>query len=365
MKKRLTSLDAVRTFACLGVMAFHMHLCTFGHLGVSVFFVMSGFLSGYNHLESMDTGHITLGGSARFAYRKIIKLYPLYLIMLVIPVAGELYGVVNGMAYLPTMLGKLAANVLLVQAWIPLNEYYFSYNGPAWYLSSVAFAYFMLPLVLRGVKKYRTRRAAVLAMIAIWVGQAAIAYLVEGVYSARVADENRVRDFSTWFTYVFPVFRLGDFAVGCLMAKLFLTRRESAGAPLLATAAEAGAIALIVLAELSFENFWLNVNSTTLFLPASAALVYTFAVNEGYISKLLTCKLTAFISRISSDIYLIHAVVVMVCAPVCTALPVPFETQRAAYIVSIVVITLIASCMSGRVRTALAARRRAKTAAAA
>lgn len=364
MKKRLTSLDAVRTFACLGVMAFHMHLCTFGHLGVSVFFVMSGFLSGYNHLESMDTGHITLGGSARFAYRKIIKLYPLYLIMLVIPVAGELYGVVNGMAYLPTMLGKLAANVLLVQAWIPLNEYYFSYNGPAWYLSSVAFAYFMLPLVLRGVKKCRTRRAAVLAMIAIWVGQAAIAYLVEGVYSARVADENRVRDFSTWFTYVFPVFRLEDFAVGCLMAKLFLTRRESAGAPLLATAAEAGAIALIVLAELSFENFWLNVNSTTLFLPASAALVYTFAVNEGYISKLLTCKLTAFISRISSDIYLIHAVVVMVCAPVCTALPVPFETQRAAYIVSIVVITLIASCVSDHVRTALAAKRRAKTAAA-
>ena len=365
MKKRLTSLDAVRTFACLGVMAFHMHLCTFGHLGVSVFFVMSGFLSGYNHLESMDTGHITLGGSARFAYRKIIKLYPLYLIMLVIPVAGEMYGVVNGMVYLPTMLGKLAANVLLVQAWIPLNEYYFSYNGPAWYLSSVAFAYFMLPLVLRGVKKCRTRRAAVLAMIAICVGQAAIAYLVEGVYSARVADENRVRDFSTWFTYVFPVFRLGDFAVGCLMAKLFLTRRESAGAPLLATAAEAGAIALIVLAELSFENFWLNVNSTTLFLPASAALVYTFAVNEGYISKLLTCKLTAFISRISSDIYLIHAVVVMVCAPVCTALPVPFETQRAAYIVSIVAITLIASCMSDRVRIALAARRRAKTAAAA
>ncbi len=229
----------------------------------------------------------------------------------------------------------------------------------------MAFAYFMLPLVLRGVKKCRTRRAAVLAMIAIWVGQAAIAYLVEGVYSARVADENRVRDFSTWFTYVFPVFRLGDFAVGCLMAKLFLTRRESAGAPLLATAAEAGAIALIVLAELSFENFWLNVNSTTLFLPASAALVYTFAVNEGYISKLLTCKLTAFISRISSDIYLIHAVVVMVCAPVCTALPVPFETQRAAYIVSIVAITLIASCVSDRVRTALAARRRAKTAAAA
>lgn len=362
MKKRLTSLDAVRTFACLGVMTFHMYLCTFGHLGVAVFFVMSGFLSGYNHLESMDTDNITLGGSARFAYRKIIKLYPLYLIMLVIPVAGELYGVLNGLASLPTMLGKIAANVLLLQAWIPLNEYYFSYNGPAWYLSSVAFAYFMLPLVLRGVKRCRTRCATVLAVIVVWVCQAVTAYLVEGGYSAHVADENRVRDFSTWFTYVFPVFRLGDFVVGCLMAKLFLTRRRNAVSPLLATAAETGAITLVVATELCFENFWLNVNSTTLFLPASAALVYTFAVNEGYISKLLTCKFTAFISRISSDIYLIHAVVVMVCTPICTALPVSFAAQRAVYIVSIVVITLIASCISNRVRTAIAAKQRAKTA---
>lgn len=365
MKKRLTSLDAVRTFACLGIMTFHMHLSVLGDLGVSVFFVMSGFLSGYNHLESMDTEHITLGGSARFAYRKIIKLYPLCLIMLVIPAAGELYGVINGLASLPVMLGKVAANVLLMQSWIPVNSFYFSYNVPAWYLSTILFSYFMLPLVLRWVKKCRTRRSAVLAMAAIWIGRAALGILAGRIYVSFVADENRIRDFVKWFTYAFPVFRLGDFAVGCLMAKLFLTRRENAAPPLLATAAEAGAIALIVLAELSFENFWLNVNSTTLFLPASVALVYTFAVNEGYISRLFTCKLTAFISRISSDIFLIHYVVIFVCTPICTALPVPFAAQRAAYIVSISVITLIASCISARVRTALAARRRAKAAAAA
>lgn len=361
MKRRLTSLDAVRTFACLGVMTYHMYLSFIGNFCVSLFLVMSGFLSCYNNLDSMDTEHITLGGCARFAYRKIIKLYPLYLIMLVIPVAGDLYGVMNGLASLSVMLGKVAADVLLLQAWIPLNEYYFSYSGPAWYLSSVAFAYFMLPLVLRGVKRCRTRRAAVLTMLAIWVCQAATAYLIE--WATHISDENRVRDFSTWFTYVFPVFRLGDFAVGCLMAKLFLTRRESAVSPLLATAAEAGAIVLIVVTELCFENFWLNVNSTTLFLPASAALVYTFAANEGYISKLLTCKLTAFISHISSDIFLIHYVVIFVCTPICTALPVSFAAQRAVYIVSIVVITLIASCISDRVRTAHAAKRKAKAAA--
>lgn len=360
MKKRLTSLDAVRTFACLGVMAFHMYLCTFGHLGVSVFFVMSGFLSGYNHLESMDTEHITLGGSANFAYRKIMKLYPLYLVMLVIPVAGEIYGVANGLASLPVMLGKIAANVLLVQAWIPLNEYYFSYNGPAWFLSSILFAYFMLPFVLRAVKKCRTRRSTVLAMAAIWIGQAVIAALVGRIYAFFVTDENSLRDFSTWFTYVFPVFRLGDFAVGCLMANSFLTRQEKTTSPLLATAIEASAVALVVIVEQCFENFWLDINSTTLFLPASAALVYTFALNEGYISKFLTCKLTAFISRISSDIYLIHAVVVMICAPICTALPVPFAAQEAVYIIGIGTITLLASCISERIRSVLTARRKTR-----
>ena len=365
MKKRLTSLDAVRTFACLGVMTFHMYLSLLGDLGVSTFLVMSGFLSGYNHLESMDTDHITLDWCTRFAYRKVIKLYPLCLIMLVIPVAGELYGVLNGQASLPAMLGKIAANVLLVQSWIPVNSFYFSYNVPEWYLSTILFSYLMLPLVLRGVKRCRTRRAVMFAMIAIWLGRAALAEFAGRVYVSFVTDENSIRDFAKWFTYVFPVFRLGDFAVGCLMAKLFLARRENAVSPLLATAAEAGAIALVVATELCFENFWLNVNSTTLFLPASAALVYTFAANEGYISKLLTCRLTTFISHISSDIFLIHYVVIFVCTPICTALPVPFSAQRAVYIVSIIVITLIASCISDRVRTTLAAKQRAKIAASA
>lgn len=364
MKKRLTSLDAVRTFACLGVMTYHMYLSQLGNFCVSLFLVMSGFLSCYNHLGTMDTEHITLFGSIKLGYKKISKLYPMFLLMLLVPIACELYGVVNGLAPLLVLLKKITLNVLLIQSWIPLIDYCFSLNGPAWYLSTVLFSYIMLPVILRTLKKYHTRRSAGLAAVAIWLGQAVIAALVTDGARVLIKDENSLNSFSMWFTYVFPVFRMGDFAVGCLMAKLFLTRRESTVPPLLATAAEAGAIALIVLAELCFENFWLNVNSTTLFLPASAALVYTFAVNEGYISKLLTCKLTAFISRVSADIYLIHGVAVRVCTPICTSLPVSYRMQQVAYVTSIIAATLIASCVSDRVRTALAARRRAKTAAA-
>lgn len=49
-KNRIESMDALRAFACLGVMCYHMHLCELGHLGAALFFMMSGFLSVYNYI---------------------------------------------------------------------------------------------------------------------------------------------------------------------------------------------------------------------------------------------------------------------------------------------------------------------------
>ena len=48
-KKKIDSLQALRAIAFFGIFISHCGLIDFGKLGVSVFFIMSGFLMFYNY----------------------------------------------------------------------------------------------------------------------------------------------------------------------------------------------------------------------------------------------------------------------------------------------------------------------------
>lgn len=358
---RIGSLDAVRAFACLSVMFFHMHLVLFGHMGVALFFVMSGFLSVYNHFDAADTGHITLKGSAAYARGKLIKLYPLYLLTLLIPLAVQLYSALNGLVPMKEVGLKTLSCVLLIQAWIPKNGYYFALNGPAWYLSSVAFSYFVFAYMLRGIKKLRSTRGALAAMLAIWLAQIALGFAAEGVYARFGAAEQTLQsEFMNWFTYISPVFRLGDFAFGGCVAYIFLHCDTSRASGAVWTAAELGAIALLAAVELGFENAALPFNDTAAFLPACAAVVYTFAVGRGHISRLLTNRVTKYISGISTEVFLTHAVVILACATALDRLPTAFETKQLIYVVLVPALSLAAALVGKRLNGAFAKQRRAQ-----
>jgi peptidoglycan/LPS O-acetylase OafA/YrhL len=363
MKKRLTSLDAVRAFACICVLFYHMYLWLWGPLGVSIFFVLSGFLSAYNHLDDMDTEHITLRSSAKMALGKIGKLYPLFLVTLIIPVLFEIYGVVSGLAPVSDLILKTAANVLLLQSWIPLNEYYMSYNAPAWFLSTILFCYLLLPRFLRWVKKCRSARSALIIIIALWVGNIALCKIVEAICSSVTADESKIEEICTWFCKVFPPIRMGGFIIGCFLAKIFIDCGSKEISPLKGTLAELGAIAVTIISQLCFDFMLIGLDEANIFVPASCALVYTFAVNGGSISKLLTGKVTAFISRISSEIFLIHAVVIKACSPIITYLPISSLAQKIIFVITVPTITVAAAIISTKLRAARLSKRRAAKAA--
>lgn len=356
-KNRIESMDALRAFACLGVLCYHMHLCVFGHLGVALFFVMSGFLSAYNYLDTMDTEHITVKSCVKFSYNKITKLYPLYFAMMLIPLAGQVYGAINGLISWGKVFGKFAADALLLQSWIPINEYYFSLNGPAWYLSSIGFSYLMLPLILRGIKKLHSNSAALAAVFAIWAMQLFVGWAGEIIYVKLASpDSNMRRDFVCWFTYIFPVFRVADFSIGGIIAYIFLNRRKKDYSKMRWTFAEAGAVALITVVHVCVKQGKLRFD-TSAYVFACAALVYTFAVNRGYISSFLTNKVVKYISNISSEIFLTHAVVIFVCSPLIERLPLEFAAKRIVYVVSILVLTFVAANIGKRFNNAINRRR--------
>lgn len=136
----LPNLTALRFFAASYVVLFHFapraplsaspdlsrRLLDAGFTGVSLFFILSGFILAYNH-QQVDNVKAFL--RARFA-----RIYPLYLfaILLLLPV------VFHVAKRDPTALWALAADLLLVQTWFPSVA--MGVNPPAWTLSCEVFS---------------------------------------------------------------------------------------------------------------------------------------------------------------------------------------------------------------------------------
>lgn len=54
-REKISSFDALRVAACFFVMSFHAYITLLGYSGVSIFFVMSGFLCVYNYFGDGKT----------------------------------------------------------------------------------------------------------------------------------------------------------------------------------------------------------------------------------------------------------------------------------------------------------------------
>lgn len=330
-REKLSSFDALRVYSCFAVMSYHAYITLWGYSGLSVFFVMSGFLCVYNYFGDGKTSKLGLGESLSFSLKKIKKLYPLHLVMLVYPLITQLYGLLNGLLPAWRFFTKLAANVLLVHAWIPVNEYYFSFNVPSWYLSAMIFLYLMLPFVLRCMEKYRSRRTALVTALAIFLLQIVSSVAAEKIYIAAARpDPVELAGFYQWFVQVFPIYRLGDFVIGGNLAYFFLHEEKREISPIRGTVAELSAIILTVLAQ--FVYIRVPKNTTCIFLVSSAALVYAFALNSGYITSVLTNKVIKYLAALSADIYLIHFPVIMLAGVISTCLPLDAGLQRAFFI---------------------------------
>lgn len=346
--ERIASFDALRVYACFAVMAYHAQFPAPGFSGLSVFFVMSGFLSVYNHFGDGETAQLGLRGSLRFSRGKIKKLYPLHLVMMAYPFSTQLYRMLHGLFSPMHFFTNLAANALLVHAWIPLTDYYFSFNVPSWYLSVMMFLYFMLPFILRCMEKYRSRRTAFMTALVVFLLQIVSSVAAEKIYiAAAKPDPTALESFYQWFVQVFPLYRLGDFAIGANLAYFFLYGENRSLSQTRATVMEVLAILLVVPAQLAYLHAVKN--STCIFLVSSAALVYTFALNEGYISKILTNRVIKHFAALSADIYLIHFQVIIIAIEL---LHLPFGTgaQKAFFLCFVFGATYLLALLTGAIR---------------
>lgn len=116
-----------------------------GHVSTGVFFELSGFLLAYAYLG--EHGGLR-GGSRGFWRGRFLRLYPLYLLslLLLIPAPALLPFTARNPGVLET-LGGVATSLTLTQAWFPTFALW--WNAPAWALSAFAAFYAVFPLVGR------------------------------------------------------------------------------------------------------------------------------------------------------------------------------------------------------------------------
>lgn len=146
-------LQGVRAFAFLGIFLYHCGVFETGPWAVQVFLILSGFLMAYNYCDKMN-GNYDFKFSMEFSIHKIKKLYPLHITMMLIVILPSVKEMVLSHKLYILYFEQILANLLLIQAWIPSNLFWYSLNGVAWYLSVVLFTYIVFPKLLCMMKKW-------------------------------------------------------------------------------------------------------------------------------------------------------------------------------------------------------------------
>lgn len=318
MRPRLPALTSLRFLAAFHVMLFHTQamgavfgptwfrqLSSIGYVGVSFFFVLSGFILVYTYAGKPIS-------APSFWRARFARVYPAYAFALLLTLPFFLWSAVHfDQVKVPFMAFQaahlkltVALEVLLVQAWVPLAA--LSWNPVGWSLSVEAFFYLLFPFLL--VRYERLSRKQLFTILFVcWLASNAISagYTILKPDGVAHPDANV---YTSWMDIVkfFPLARLPEFLMGMASGFLFLRARRNQRAALPLVCAGVVAIALVA----TFANrIPYAVIHTALLSPAFAAVVYGVALRPRWTSILENRVLVLF-GEASYSMYLIHANIV-------------------------------------------------------
>jgi peptidoglycan/LPS O-acetylase OafA/YrhL len=285
-RSSLPALTGVRFFAAMQVVAFHFgagfarrhgfsapvqHLLDNGWVAVALFFILSGFILSYTYSHNI-TGR---GSRARFWVARFARIYPVYLLSLLLDIPFT-------EATLPNKLAVLT----MVQCWNPLRSWWSgAWNLPTWTLSCEAFFYLAFPFLLPAIQKVSNR---------ILQGMA-IALLLLIVFGHTMTNWPAAWLHTLWIPL--PLLRLPEFLLGIAAGTLFLRNYRLSFGSVTATVT----IAAILFIELTITGPWISL----LVLPY-ILLIYSLAQEQGFWARILNAPALVFLGGASYAIYLLQ-----------------------------------------------------------
>ena len=266
-----------------------------GFLGVSLFFILSGFILTHTYREAAINGRFF----GVYALARFARIYPVYLLSLIIALPLPLN---------PVLTAKKAVLVLLmIQSWtLPKSILGFSWVWQAWTLSIEAFFYLCFPLLLVLFRNMHTR---LLVTLAAGLAAAMVAFHLPIVMSG-------VSPATEWMAMTpLPVLRLAEFSYGAILcelsrARFWITVRGSLSEILLATA-------IVCVMALATTDGLRALTSVLIGL-----LIVLLAGGSGVVSKILSARPMILLGGASYAIYLIQSQIRTLCRMI---VPAPFD----------------------------------------
>lgn len=196
-RPQLTELTSMRFVAAMAVLLGHFSdllalppvVSQFisGGIGVSFFFVLSGFILCYRYWDTFADG-VTPIKFRQYFVARMARIYPLYVVALVL--ITILYVVIvklrpGAIDFPPNPVESWIVNLLAVQTFAPTRVTQQFWNGPAWSISTEFAFYLMLPFILVAIAKYVRTLAGLILVLLLVVGlgcvlQAGLLMLVIG-----------------------------------------------------------------------------------------------------------------------------------------------------------------------------------------
>ncbi len=209
---QLDQITFTRFIAALTVVFFHYGQSVFpanvpflfenitaGPIAVGYFYVLSGFIMAIAYYKP-DKSNQKAISKKRYWVARFARIYPVYLLALLLIVAAKYKGLAESWESLPLHL-------FLLQSWFP--GYPITLNTPGWSLSVEAFFYLCFPFLLLWVYKVGIKPLTIFTII-LWLATQYI--LLVQLNSTDYAPKTQLHD----FIYYNPLMHLNSFVAGIL-----------------------------------------------------------------------------------------------------------------------------------------------------
>ena len=302
---------------------------TAGPIAVGYFYVLSGFIMAIAYYQPNPENQNPIS-KKRYWLARFARIYPVYLLALLLIVAAKFKGLAENWQELPLHL-------TLLQSWIP--GYPITLNTPGWSLSVEAFFYLCFPFLLIWVYKLGTKSLAIFTVV-LWLTTQTI--LLTQLNSSEYAPKSLLHD----FIYYNPLMHLNSFVAG-LLCGIYLKRNPS-------TKKQAQNTFLLTLSfALIFILIWSRPHLESLLgiklaytngilAPAFLLFIVLLARHKGIITKVFSFSWLVLLGEASYSLYIlqkpVHGVYDKIIVP---RIPLAETTHFYIFLIMLIVISIL------------------------